>query len=156
MKKVFLVCLVGLVVSGCAVKKNWTPTGGSRADGTIKLSYEVAMFEQPIVDNAQGVMLASERCKSWGYESAEPFGGILRNCTHSGQYGCERWLVTAEYQCLGDLDKPKTAMAPIGAMDGIVKTDIYEELRKLKVLRDEGIINDSEFETQKTKILANQ
>ncbi len=34
-----------LVLAGCATQKIMVPTGGSRADGTVNLSYEYGMFE---------------------------------------------------------------------------------------------------------------
>jgi hypothetical protein len=86
-------------LSGCATQKHWTATGGSRSDGIIKLSYEYGLFEKPDITLSQGSSLAKNRCASWGYNNAEAFGGTIKQCTSYGSYGCERWLVTAEYQC---------------------------------------------------------
>src|SRR5690606_5187185 len=97
----FLTALV-LGLSGCAVQKTLVPTGGSRADGTIELSYAFGMFETPKVDLAQGAQAASQRCKAWGYSDAEPFGGQKSTCQAFNGYGnCIRTLVTVEYQCIG-------------------------------------------------------
>lgn len=94
--KLLVLCLGGLLVSGCAVHKNWTATGGSRADATVKLSYEYSEFEQPIVSEQEALDLAIQRCKSWGYASAEAFGGVTRTQNTSSS-----WLVTKEFQCIG-------------------------------------------------------
>ena len=45
--KVLLVAVAAAVlVSGCATTKNWSATGGSRADATVRLSYEYGAFEK--------------------------------------------------------------------------------------------------------------
>lgn len=78
------------------------PTGGSRADGTVVLSYEHSSLSKPQVDLAQGSQVAAERCRAWGYSSAAPFGGETRQCQAPGGYGgCYRWLASVTYQCLG-------------------------------------------------------
>jgi hypothetical protein len=95
------VCLISLA-SGCTVQKQLVPTGGSRADGTVSLSYEFGMFERPQVDGTQGVVAAQQRCAAWGYSGAEPFGGSLNRCQAADGYGnCVRTLVTVTYQCTG-------------------------------------------------------
>jgi hypothetical protein len=100
------VLAVLLAVQGCAVQKQMVATGGSRADGTVKLSYEFAMFEKPVINMEQGSITAAQRCKSWGYTGAEPFGGQTKTCNSYGGGGCNGWLVTVEFQCTG---APKVA-----------------------------------------------
>jgi hypothetical protein len=90
-----------LLVSGCAVQKTMQATGGSRADGTVKLSYEFGMFQVPNVDMAQGTVAAARRCASWGYSGAEPFGGQTKVCNGYGGGNSNSWLVTVEFQCTG-------------------------------------------------------
>jgi hypothetical protein len=90
-----------LFIQGCAVHKELVPTGGSRADGTVKLSFEYGLFEVPELDEQQGMNAAQKRCSAWGYTGAEPFGGAIKTCTNSSNSGCNRWLVTIEYQCTG-------------------------------------------------------
>lgn len=108
-----IVFLLLLCLSGCATQKQWTATGGSRADGTVKLSYEYGEFEVPRIETYEGTSLAASRCKSWGYSNAEPFGGIVRTCNMLGGFsGCQRWIVTAEYQCTTGRH---TVMQPITA-----------------------------------------
>lgn len=105
MKLLITGLLISAFLTGCAAPKNWAATGGSRADGTIKLSYEFGMFENPQVSEEQGTQLAAARCSSWGYKNAEPFGGATKTCTMMSSSGCSTWLVTKEYQCLGSLEK---------------------------------------------------
>lgn len=100
MKWAALAVVMG-VAAGCATAKTWQATGGSRADGTVRLSYEVGMFEAPTVDDAQGLALARQRCATWGYSGAEAFGGTTSQCTYPSSSGCMTTLVTKEFQCTG-------------------------------------------------------
>lgn len=94
--------VVAYFLTGCAVQSTLVPTGGSRADGTIKLSYDHGVFQVPKVDNAQGLTSAKDRCAAWGYSGAEPFGGATKTCV-SGSFGsCDVYRVTVEYQCTGN------------------------------------------------------
>lgn len=93
------------VLGGCATPMNYMATGGSRSDGTVKLSYQYGGFQKPVVDAQQGIELAKSKCAAWGYTGAEPFGGQVRNCTAYNQYGCIQFLVTAEFQCIGGPSK---------------------------------------------------
>jgi hypothetical protein len=101
--KFMSVLALGLVasLSGCAVQKTLTPTGGSRADGTVKMSYSTNSFEIAKVDFERGVIDAAKRCRAWGYADAEPFGGGTTQCIQGNGYGCNEWTVTHEYQCTG-------------------------------------------------------
>ncbi|WP_458525663.1 YecR family lipoprotein [Onishia taeanensis] len=76
------------------------PTGGSKADGTIDLSYEVGMLEKPVIDRAQAYRAANQRCAAWGYEEAEAFGGATSTCISNGSYGCNRTRYTVTFQCM--------------------------------------------------------
>ena len=103
MKNLLIPALLSLtILSGCASQKHWSATGGSKSDGTVRLSYEVGEFEKPEVNESQGRRLAKRRCQSWGYSDADAFGGTTRQCQQGGGFsGCQRWLVTKEYQCVG-------------------------------------------------------
>ena len=94
---IVLICFL----QGCATQKTLIPTGGSRADGTVKLSYEYGLFEKPQIDPAQGEIAAKQRCSLWGYSGAEVFGGVISTCINSSNSGCNKWLATVEYQCTG-------------------------------------------------------
>jgi type IV pilus biogenesis protein CpaD/CtpE len=109
---VLLACVVILSFSltGCAkkVNKEWAATGGSRESATIVLSYRYnPQAEIPILNDEQGLELAKARCRSWGFRSAEAFGGEnesvefgLTNSVWTGPIGA-RNVVTKQYQCLG-------------------------------------------------------
>ncbi len=101
MKIALLAAVAIATLSGCATPKTWSATGGSRADGTVRLSYEVGMFEAAQVDEAQAITLATQRCAVWGYSGAEAFGGTTSQCTQPGSSGCMVTLVTKEFQCTG-------------------------------------------------------
>jgi len=102
MGRPILILAIACILNGCAVHKSLIPTGGSRADGTVELSYEFGMFETPEVDYAQGQEAARQRCAAWGYSDAEPFGGQKDQCQQVNGYGnCIRTLVTVQYQCIG-------------------------------------------------------
>ena len=60
-----IILAVATAMSGCAVQKTLTPTGGSRSDGTVKLSYVVGAFEKPVVNYAQAQSAAMQRCAAW-------------------------------------------------------------------------------------------
>ena len=97
MRKVFL--LTGLVVAGCATVSEMVPTGGSRSDGIVKLSFEYGMFDKIQIDQVAALSAARKRCATWGYSDAEPFGGMTRQCQMYGSMGCTQWFATVEYQC---------------------------------------------------------
>jgi len=89
-------------LSACAVQKTMVPTGGSRADGTVEMSYEVGEFEQAKIDLAQAAKDAARRCQAWGYSDAEPFGGQKSQCQQRGGFGgCARTYVSMQFQCIG-------------------------------------------------------
>jgi len=92
--------ILSVLFSGCAVTKVPQPTGGSKADGTVHLSYEYGSFEQPTVDEEAALRKAQQRCQAWGYDDADAFGGAVEQCQQSNQYGCTRYFVTMTYQCM--------------------------------------------------------
>lgn len=88
-----------IVVAGCTTVSQMAATGGSRADGVVRLSFEAGMFDKIAIDEAAALETARRRCGTWGYTDAEPFGGITRQCNAMSGYGCTRWFITKEYQC---------------------------------------------------------
>ncbi|HIF9094903.1 TPA: YecR family lipoprotein [Photobacterium damselae] len=93
-KTISVMIAVALSLAGCA-------TGGSKSDGTIRLSYQSTLYEKPILDESQALSLAKARCKSWGYSNVEAFGGVITQCQNMDAYlGCTEQLVTKEYQCI--------------------------------------------------------
>lgn len=90
------------LMTGCAANKTLVPTGGSKADGTVDLSFEFGVFQKPVVDMVAAQASAKQRCAAWGYTEAEAFGGEKRQCQAFDGYGnCMRWFVTVTYQCTG-------------------------------------------------------
>lgn len=99
--------ILAVLLCGCAVQKEWVPTGGSRADATVKMSFEYGGFEVPKVDNERADATARQKCAAWGYTDAQRFEGVERTCLASNQYGCTYFRVTATYQCTGQPEKAK-------------------------------------------------
>ena len=100
MNKLFTIALTASIISGWSVQKNWIATGGSKADGTIKLSYEHSRFEKPQLSEQQALSQAKRRCNAWGYSQAEAFGGTISQCNSGSISSCKNWFVTKEYQCM--------------------------------------------------------
>lgn len=94
-----------VLLAGCAapVTKYMNATGGSKADGIVKMSYEYGLFEAPRVDKEQALVEATSRCTGWGYTGAEPFGSETRQCTNFNTLlkDCDQWTATVQYQCTG-------------------------------------------------------
>ena len=98
---VVLSALVLIATAGCAVIKVPAATGGSRADGTVQLSYEYGWLENPQVDLGAASVTATQRCRAWGYTQAEAFAP-MSHCQETDSYGnCLRTLITTTYQCSG-------------------------------------------------------
>lgn len=107
MKLLVSLACVAVVLSGCAVSKQWEATGGSKADGVVRLSYEVGSMQTAKLNEQQGIDLATRRCKTWGYTGAEAFGGATRRCNAGSGFGCDQWVITKEYQCTGEAPAKK-------------------------------------------------
>ena len=101
MKSKVITSVLFVALAGCATVSQMTATGGSKADGIVRLSYEAGALNKVRIDEADALRTAQARCRTWGYKDAEAFGGVTRQCQSSGLYGCNRWFVTKEYQCLG-------------------------------------------------------
>ncbi len=94
--------VIAVVLTACATQETLVPTGGSRSDGTIQLSYEYGLFQVPQVNMGQAAQTAADRCAAWGYSGAQPFGGQINRCEQFNAYGnCVQTLVTVSFQCVG-------------------------------------------------------
>ena len=133
MSRIITAALAVIVLSGCAELVNTPvsiktgfPAGGSRADGTVTLVYDVDSYETYQV-NWEGMQKqAQDMCVGWGYSTAERVEGELSDCiqhsmvtnqrcaqtsySYSGESYCERyqsdtdeicrrWRVRIMYQC---------------------------------------------------------
>lgn len=106
MKKVLSVLALASVLAMCAgcaqkVHKDWLPMGGSKSDATVKLGYSYDQLEIPIVNDYQAQNLAAEKCKAWGYDGAEPFGGKMTQMSGFSTRGQYNYNVIYEFQCTG-------------------------------------------------------
>lgn len=93
-----LLLAVFAALAGCTTYKLWTETGASQDDGVVELSYEYRKFESPQVDERAGLDMARQRCRDWGYPSAQR-KGEERRCTDGVEADCSKWLVTRAYRC---------------------------------------------------------
>ena len=95
-----LALFMALLLSGCAVTVVPVATGGSRSDGIIKMSYQFSPMTIPQVDLAAAIRNATQYCKNWGYDTAEPFDAGITSCSQPSAFGCDMHLTTIEYQCI--------------------------------------------------------
>ena len=114
MRKLICLLVLAMVVvvgAGCAksVYKDWMAMGGSRSDATVKLGYTWnPNNEKPETSQQQAIDLASQKCQTWGYERAEPFGSTFSKCTSMSYQPfagvvCYQMHAEAEFQCVGKL-----------------------------------------------------
>lgn len=142
-----------IIIGGCAVQKELVPTGGSRADGTVKLSYEYGIFEAPTLNAQQGMRAAQQRCSSWGYKNAEAFGGSTKSCINISNSGCNRWLVTIEYQCTeSTLNTPVQSSTATNTQSSSI-TKHNDRMSYIKELKDNGSITQEEYDAKRKEIL---
>lgn len=99
MKKI-TIFLIAFSLAGCEVAKTPVPTGGSKSDALVELSFDVGELEVPVVDWQAAGVSAVKRCNAWGYRKADPFEGTRTQCLASDMYGsCTRSTITRTYQC---------------------------------------------------------
>lgn len=104
--------LLLLLLPACAVQVSLIPSGGSKADGVIELSYSYGQYQTPEVDYQQGLIKAIDRCMAWGYRDAEAFGYGSVECIYSNDYGCRQYTVTHSYQCVDVPREPIVQHSP--------------------------------------------
>lgn len=98
MKKIVLILAL---LQGCAVAVTPRPVTGSRADGTVVMSYEYGWLSVPEVDWISADREATQRCKAWNYQYAERFGAGIEQCSSYSDGTCVRYRVDTSYQCTG-------------------------------------------------------
>lgn len=130
MHKFYLVLALLFIVSGCSVHKNYYATGGSRGDGAIDMAYDFEMFETPLVSSDQAKEVATQKCKVWGYESADAFGGQVENCFARNGYGnCLRGQMVVKYQCAGNLDFQASPQSSGPIINNAMSKEAYKQIR---------------------------
>lgn len=98
MNRLTLVAIL-VLATGCTTYKLWNEAGSDQDSATVDLSYEYGKFENPMVDERAGVEMARERCKDWGYPSAQRKGED-RQCIDGIETSCGKWRVTRHYRCV--------------------------------------------------------
>lgn len=102
MARLVMILMIAFLLIGCArmtVYRTPQPTGGSKADGTIRLAYEVATVDEAIVDWEAAGRTALARCRAWGYSAVEPFAGVSTACAEYAGFACTRRIIFKDYQC---------------------------------------------------------
>lgn len=92
---------LSLLCTGCTTYKTWSVADSDRDTATVALFYEYRKFESPQADERAGVEMAKERCRDWGYPSAQRKGED-RKCVEGQEPGCSRWQLIREYRCTGE------------------------------------------------------
>jgi len=111
------------------------------------------MFEAPKLDAQQGMTAAQQRCSSWGYKNAEAFGGSTKACINSSNQGCNRWLVTIEYQCTESTSITATQPSNPTVTQPSSATKANERMTYIKELKDKGLLSLDEYEAKRKEIL---
>ncbi len=90
-----------LLTYGCVEKRIPQAASGSRAHGTVELTFDYSPALPTEVDWKEAERRAAHRCQNWGYSQAERFDIINRECIqpHSEE-GCMRYRVDVLYQCV--------------------------------------------------------
>ncbi len=100
--------IVVCFLTGCGVRSvrmpEWQAIDGSHADGTVTLAYEQNFRSRLIPRIGQDNEVAKTRCRVWGYNSAEAFGGSTRSCVATparanAKVPCLIWRFEKRYQC---------------------------------------------------------
>ena len=97
-QSLFMLSFIGCLAA-CASTRQWSAAGGNRDEGVVRVSYEYPEFKQPQVSDAQAHRVALVRCNAWGYRTAEPKAGQVRQCANMDKGNCDLWTVTREFQC---------------------------------------------------------
>jgi hypothetical protein len=155
MRKLLILVMLAVVVTGCSTRKDFYATGGSRADGSIDMAYDFKPFETPVVDYDQAISIANSKCAVWGYERAEPFGGQTQNCQARDGWGnCTAGQMIVKYQCIGNITPANQASASTATSvpTGMLTPAQYKEAR-VKALMDQKLPY-AEYQKQYQAIMA--
>lgn len=157
--KTLTIMLAFVAMTGCATKKNFYATDGSRADGTVDMAYDFAQFEQPVIDIAQAKSIAKSKCRVWGYSDAEAFGGRQQNCHQTNGYGtCIAGQIVHKYQCIGNISEApmiQPAAAPLSAAPaaaGSLSKGEWQQIQ-LNQLKQESGLSYEEYQKRYRQIM---
>jgi len=100
--KTIFIPLSIFMLAGCippSVNKIPLPTGGSREEGKVVMSYTRKNYEMAIVDwNKTGVD-AAIRCIEWGYTGAVTASAKIYDCYEKGETACNIFWIKKRYRC---------------------------------------------------------
>lgn len=100
--KIILSAISVLLVSSCATAPTaLTPSGGSKSDAIVEMSYSTGMFSSLVIDWNATDIAAADRCTNWGFNGAEKLGGGTKRCVERyDQDDCLRYEHVYKYQCV--------------------------------------------------------
>lgn len=158
-KKLLVFAAVLAALSGCTTKKDFYATGGSRADGSVDMAYDFAQFEQPVINIAQAQSIAKSKCRVWGYNGAEAFGGKQQICNQFNGYGtCIAGQVIYKYQCIGNISEApmiQPTAAPLSAAPaatGSLSKGEWQQIQ-LNQLKQEPGLSYEEYQKRYRQIM---
>lgn len=89
-------------LAGCtATPMKFTPEGGSRADGIVRMAFLRGYYENTSWDKNQAQLGATKLCNAWGYSNAEEVGFLQKDCAGMMPFPCTTIQVSLKYQCIG-------------------------------------------------------
>lgn len=132
------------IISGCATTKTPVIMGGSNIDGIVDMVYEYTWLEKPKVNWDDANEKASEKCKSWGFQSSFPTGKQKEICREYDQKGtCMRTFTTAYFQC-------RMSQEQLASSQSYHKK-IQEEDKKTEELKQKERSNKFKIEAEKAR-----
>jgi outer membrane protein assembly factor BamE (lipoprotein component of BamABCDE complex) len=144
--KYLIVLILGLALVGCATSGKINSVNiGMTKDEVIKV------MGKPVSISAKG------GTEYLNYKLSETDDDAFRGWTSPYYIRLIKGKVES-YGRTGDFDSTKTKTLRIETDENIKvqgSGDLYTELRKLKELRDEGILSEEEYQLQKKKVLSN-
>lgn len=143
--KYFVAIILGLALAGCATSGKINAVNiGMTKDEVIKV------MGKPVSISAKG------GTEYLNYKLSETDDDAFRGWTSPYYVRIINGKVDS-YGRTGDFDSTKNPTVKIETDENIKvegSGDLYTELRKLKELRDEGILSEEEYQSQKKKVLS--
>ncbi|HJO36431.1 MAG TPA: SHOCT domain-containing protein [Gammaproteobacteria bacterium] len=144
--KYLAVAMTAMILTGCATsgKINRVEVGMSKDE-------VIGVMGSPVSVSAKG------RTEYLNYKLSETDDDAFRGFTTPYFVRLIDGKVDS-YGRTGDFDSTSTPTVRIETDEKVNvsgESDLYTELRRLKGLRDEGILSESEYQSQKKKVLSN-
>lgn len=143
--KTLIVLILGLALTGCATSGKINAVSIGMTKGEV-----IKVMGKPVSVSAKG------GTEYLNYKLSETDDDAFRGWTSSYYVRIINGQVDS-YGRTGDFDSTQKQTIKIETDENIKVNksgDLYTELRKLKELRDEGILSEQEYQLQKKKVLS--